>query len=62
MNRALDRAMGWAVAVWLALAFLSAFETGGSYAPYACMAGAVSTIVIWAVVRIAIMRENRHDR
>jgi len=43
---AVDKAMGWIVAVWLLIAVCS-----DEYAPYMCMAGAMVSVVIWVYLR-----------
>lgn len=45
--RALNISMGWIVAVWL---LAPVFSKTGGYAFYACMAGAVATVIVWAIL------------
>lgn len=46
-RRALNIAMGWIVAAWLLAPWLS---RPGGYAFYACMGGALVSVIVWAVL------------
>ena len=56
MSRALDIAMGWIVAIWL---FFAVCNDG--YVPYICMGGAMGSVALWAVIRIAFVRFAQPD-
>lgn len=51
MERFLNIAMGWIVSVWTVTPFIAGAD---QYSFYACMAGALVTVVVWARLGMSI--------
>lgn len=56
LARGVNIAMGWIVAIWLVTPFVA---DAGEYAFYACMTGAVLSVVVWTGIGFALLSAHR---